>query len=213
MPRRRRRHFDRRPHGARVRPFQGDGYVSKFVNSGVDAIVDYMTRGYMDSDATVAGNFRLASAGACRPAAKPPHIILILDKSSFDIRNRPASRCPKATAVFRFLRRQGARRLLWKVPGAELAGRIQRALPVLSARSFGRFAYFVTASPPNASNADAGHAGTLRLSGPSSLSGAWCLHERAQLPENHRRAQFFDSKDMRSKGVEPDSYFMTRPHR
>ncbi len=89
--------------------FSGDGYVSKFVNSGVDAVMAYMTRGYMESDAHVAGDFRLAAAGACKPAAKPPHIIMILDE--FEFRHPQGARHQGARGLrptLPFLRRPGA---------------------------------------------------------------------------------------------------------
>ncbi len=93
------------PHEA----FSGNGYVSKFVNSGVDAIVAYASRGYMESDAYVADKFRLGAAGACKPAAKPPHIILILDE--FELRHPQGIRHQGARGLrpaFPLLRRQGA---------------------------------------------------------------------------------------------------------
>ena len=128
------------PHEA----FSPDGYVSKFVNSGVDAVVSYAANGYMESDARIAGEFRLAAAGPCRPAAKPPHIILILDESSFDIRRAPGIKVP-----------QGYGRHFNSFDGKERSFIVEAAggptwfaeysvLTGLSARSFGRFAYFVT---------------------------------------------------------------------
>ena len=79
--------------------FSNGDYVSKFINSGADAILEFATRGYMDSDATVADNFKFAVAGSCQPAVKPPHIILILDESSFDITAAPGIKVPPVTAV------------------------------------------------------------------------------------------------------------------
>lgn len=188
--------------------FSGDGYVSKFVNSGVDAIVDYMTRGYMDSDANVAGNFRLASAGACRPAAKPPHIILILDESSFDIRNAPGIKVPQGYgrhfASFDGKERsfivEGAGGPTWFSEYSVLTG--------LSARSFGRFAYFVTRIA--AGRVKRGLPHMLQRCGYRTFTlyparGAFMSARSFQKTTGVQ--QFFDSKDMRAKGVEPDSYF------
>ena len=43
--------------------FHSNSYVSKFVNSGADAILEFATRGYMDSDATVGDNFQSRDRG------------------------------------------------------------------------------------------------------------------------------------------------------
>ena len=192
------------PHEA----FSGDGYVSKFVNSGVDAIMDYMTRGYMESDAHVAGEFRLASAGACKPAAKPPHIILILDESSFDIRRVPGIKVP-----------QGYGRHFHSFDGKERSFIVEGAggptwfaeysvLTGLSARSFGRFAYFVTRIA--AGRIERGLPHMLQRCGYRTFTlyparGAFMSARSFQKTAGIQ--QFFDSRDMHAKGVEPDSYF------
>ncbi len=188
--------------------FSGHGYVSKFVNSGVDAIVDYMTRGYMESDAHVAGEFRLASAGACKPAAKPPHIIMILDESSFDIRKVPGIKLP-----------QGYGRHFHSFDGKERSFIVEGAggptwfaeysvLTGLSARSFGRFAYFVTRIA--AGRVERGLPHTLQRCGYRTFTlyparGAFMSARSFQKTTGVQ--QFRDSSDMRAKGVEPDSFF------
>ncbi len=188
--------------------FSGDGYVSKFVNSGVDAIVDYMAHGYMESDAHVAGEFRLASAGACKPAAKPPHIIMILDESSFDIRRAPGIKLP-----------QGYGRHFHSFDGKERSFIVEGAggptwfaeysvLTGLSARSFGRFAYFVTRIA--AGRVERGLPHMLQRCGYRTFTlyparGAFMSARSFQKTTGVQ--QFFDSKDMGAKGVEPDAYF------
>ena len=207
VPRRRRRHFDRRPDRAE-RAFSGDGYVSKFVNSGVDAIMAYMTRGYMESDAHVAGDFRLAAAGACKPAAKPPHIIMILDESSFDIRKAPGIKVPAGYGRHfhsfdgqeRSFIVEGAGGPTWFAEYSVLTG--------LSARSFGRFAYFVTRIA--AGRVERGLPRTLQRCGYRTFTlyparGAFMSARSFQKTAGVQ--QFRDSKDMRAKGVEPDSFF------
>lgn len=188
--------------------FSGDGYVSKFVNSGVDAIVDYMAHGYMASDAHVAGSFRLAAAGACKPAAKPPHIIMILDESSFDIRNAPGIKVPAGYGRHfhsfdgheRSFIVEGAGGPTWFAEYSVLTG--------LSARSFGRFAYFVTRIA--AGRVERGLPHTLQRCGYRTFTlyparGAFMSARSFQKTAGVQ--QFRDSKDMRAKGVEPDSFF------
>src|SRR5262249_50896413 len=72
----------------------GDSYVSKFSRSGVAAISALLTDGYLESDASVADRLRTLPDAACAPARKPPHIILVHDESSFDIRVAPGVKVP-----------------------------------------------------------------------------------------------------------------------
>ena len=74
--------------------FYGGNLVSSFARSGVDAIAELMTHGLMRSDA-IAGERLQPFADKCRPTAPPPHIILIHDESSFDIRMAPGIKVPR----------------------------------------------------------------------------------------------------------------------
>src|SRR6516164_793674 len=87
--------------------FAGDGYVSKFSRSGVAALSELATHGYMESDAAITDRLKTLPNEICAPLAKPPHIIV-----------------------------EGAGGPSWYSEYNVLAG--------LSARSFGRFAYYVT---------------------------------------------------------------------
>ncbi|HEY6994726.1 MAG TPA: sulfatase-like hydrolase/transferase [Xanthobacteraceae bacterium] len=124
--------------------FARGGYVSKFSRSGVTAMLELMTHGYMESDAAIADRLKALPAAACAPAAKPPHILLVHDESSFDIRAAPGIRVPAGYGrhfrSFDGKRRhfiaEGAGGPSWYTEYNVLAG--------LSARSFGRFAYYVT---------------------------------------------------------------------
>ncbi len=188
--------------------FSGDGYVSKFVNSGVDAIVDYASRGYMESDAHVADKFRLAAAGACKPAAKPPHIILILDESSFDIRKAPGIKVPEGYGRHFHSFDGKERSFIVEAAGGPTWFAEYSVLTGLSARSFGRFAYFVTRIA--AGRVERGLPRTLRRCGYKTFTlyparGAFMSARSFQNTTGIQ--QFRDSKDMGAKGVEPDSYF------
>src|SRR5262245_57817051 len=72
----------------------GDSYVSKFARSGVSAVAGMMTQGYLESDATVTDRLKTVPEATCTPAKKPPHILLVHDESSFDIRVVPGIKVP-----------------------------------------------------------------------------------------------------------------------
>src|SRR5262249_7541193 len=122
----------------------GDSYVSKFSRSGVTTISALLTDGYLESDASVADRLRTLPDAACAPAHKPPHIILVHDESSFDIRVAPGVKVPPGYGAHfrsfdgkrRHFIAEGAGGPSWYTEYNVLAG--------LSARSFGRFAYYVT---------------------------------------------------------------------
>src|SRR4029077_19322209 len=80
-----------------MQPFEawyGGNLVSSFARSGVDAIAELMTSGLMQS-AAIAGDRLNPIGDTCVPAAKPPHIILIHDEASFDIRVAPGIKAPR----------------------------------------------------------------------------------------------------------------------
>src|SRR5262245_61229646 len=188
--------------------FFSDSYVSKFVNSGVDAILTIVTHGYMESDAAIADNFQFAIAGSCQPAVKPPHIILILDESSFDITAAPQIKVP--AGYRRHFRSFDGKTRSFVVEGTGGPTWFSEysVLTGLSARSFGRFAYFVTRIA----------AGRVARGLPHALSrcgyrtftlyparGAFMSARGFQRTTGIE--QFLDSKDIGARGVEPDSFF------
>jgi hypothetical protein len=126
----------------REEEFWDENYVSKFARSGATAVADFMIRGLVEADGAVAE--RLGSAEACRPDAKPPHIVMILDESSFDASAVPGLKVPSdyrrhfvsADGRTRSLVVEGAGGPTWYTEYNVLSG--------LSARSYGRFAEFVT---------------------------------------------------------------------
>ena len=192
------------PHEA----FSGDGYVSKFVNSGVDAIGAYLTQGYLESDARLTDKFRLVPAGPCQPAAKPPHIVLILDESSFDIRRAPGIKVPEGYGRH-FNSFDGKERsFIVEAAGGPTWFAEYSVLTGLSGRSFGRFAYFVTRIA--AGRVERGLPHALRRCGYRTFTlyparGAFMSARSFQHTAGIE--QFRDSTDLRAKGVEPDSFF------
>src|SRR5262249_4532682 len=62
-------------------PFQGINHVSNFIRSGVTSVVEYATHGFIDAGAPGTAPALPAEVQACRPAARLPHIIMVLDES------------------------------------------------------------------------------------------------------------------------------------
>ena len=74
--------------------FGNDNYVSTFARSGVGAVSEFTTHGFLESDSTVDDRLKPGAADSCQPAARLPHIILVHDESSFDIRAVPGVKVP-----------------------------------------------------------------------------------------------------------------------
>jgi hypothetical protein len=89
--------------------FLNGSYVSKFARSGVAELSSLMTHGYMESDAVVTDRLKMLPQATCVLGAephgaepsgaepsgvKPPHIIMVHDESSFDIRVAPGVKVP-----------------------------------------------------------------------------------------------------------------------
>ena len=88
--------------------FYAENYFSKFTRSGVTAIGDLVTRGVLESDATVSEGLAAAADKPCT-VAKPPHIVMVFDESSFDARAIPGIKLPPGYgAHFKSERRQAA---------------------------------------------------------------------------------------------------------
>src|SRR5262245_47479814 len=61
--------------------FQGVNHTSNFFRSAATEVSELMTHGLLAADAQAGPPLPLtATAQACRPASKPPHIILLLDE-------------------------------------------------------------------------------------------------------------------------------------
>src|SRR5262249_8084071 len=124
--------------------FAGDGYVSKFSRSGVAAMAELVTHGYIESGDAITDRLKTLQNEICVPRAKPPHIILVHDESSFDIRAVPGVKVAadygghfrSFDGKHRHFIVEGAGGPSWYSEYNVLAG--------LSARPFGRLAFFLT---------------------------------------------------------------------
>ena len=124
--------------------FISQNYVSKFARTGVEAIHELASHGYLEADASVAEGLKAAPTAACRPSRKLPHIILLHDESSFDITAAPGIKVPPGyNSHFRSLDGK-ARKLVVEGVGGPSWFTEYNVLTGLSARSYGRFATSVT---------------------------------------------------------------------
>jgi hypothetical protein len=125
-------------------PFQGTNHISNFARSGVLSVFELMTHGFLESDSAVADRLKLLPDATCQPAAQPPHIIILLDESSFDITAAPGIKVPPGyERHFRSFDGK-ARSFLVEASGGPTWYAEYNVLTGLSARSFGRFKFNVT---------------------------------------------------------------------
>jgi hypothetical protein len=190
------------------RGYYDDGYLSKFSRSGVAAVSDFMAYGFMESDAASADRLKIPAVDACTPVGRRPHIIMVHDESSFDIRSAPNIKVP-ADYGAHFKSWDGkARSFIAESNGGPSWFTEYNVLAGLSSRSFGPFAYFVTRIA--ASRVERGLALALRRCGYSTLSlypafGAFMGARSFQMTTGMERV--YDANDLGAKGVEPDSFF------
>jgi phosphoglycerol transferase MdoB-like AlkP superfamily enzyme len=188
--------------------FYGDSYVSKFSRSGVAAVSALLTQGYLESDATVTDRLRTLPDATCEPARKPPHIILVHDESSFDIRVAPGVKVPPGYGSHfksfdgrrRHFIAEGAGGPSWYTEYNVLAG--------LSARSFGRFAYYVTQIA--AGRVERGLPTALRRCGYRTFSiypalGAFMSAKSFQITTGVQK--FIDQGALGTDRIEPDKFY------
>ena len=187
--------------------FYGGNLVSSFARSGVDAIAELMTHGLMRSDAVALKRLQ-PFADKCRPAAQPPHIILIHDESSFDIRMAPGIKVPRGYGAHFESFDGKERNFLVEGNGGPSWYTEYNVLAGLSARSFGRFAYFVTRIA--AGRVNRGLPAALQRCGYRTFSlypalGAFMSARNFQATTGVQR--FYDQHDLGARDLEPDSFF------
>jgi hypothetical protein len=198
--------------------FVGDDYLSKFVRSGVTSALELSQHGLFDAGALAAAPLRpdpsLAGGETCQPVGKPPHIIMVLDESSFDVRAIPDVKVP-ADYGAHFRSADGtARRFLVEGAGGPTWYTEYNVLTGLSTRSYGRFAYFVTRIA--AGHVRRGLPQALLRCGYRTFSlypafGAFLSAKAFQKTTGIER--FIDSSEMRSSALEPDRFYYDRAMR
>jgi hypothetical protein len=188
--------------------FYGNNYVSHFARSGVDAIATLMTQGFMESDSVVGERLRLVPDTACTPGRKPPHIIMVHDESNFDIRAVPDVRVPRGYGQY-FRSFDGKERnFIVEGAGGPSWYTEYNVLSGLSARTFGRFSYFVTRIA--AGRVVRGLPNALKRCGYQTFSlypalGAFMSAKNYQTTTGVQR--FVDQTGMGTARVEPDKFY------
>lgn len=123
--------------------FVSGNYLSKFARTGVEAIHEFYSHGYLQADASAAHRLDPVPPN-CRPERKLPHIILLHDESSFDISDAPGVNVPSGYQRH-FQSTDGkARKLFVEGAGGPSWFTEFNVLTGLSVRSFGRFATSAT---------------------------------------------------------------------
>jgi hypothetical protein len=192
----------------REKAFESADYVSQFARSGARALFDLSTRGLLESDSSAGDHLSSAAPVGCKPGQRLPHIVLVLDESSFDISTVPGIKVPpsyrKHFRSFDGKERafvvEGAGGPTWFTEYNVLSG--------LSVRSYGHFAEFVTRiaagrvtrSLPNALR-DCGY----RTYSVYPWLGAFLSARNFQktLGIDH----FYDAKDIKTREIEPDEFY------
>ena len=162
---------------------------------GVAAGFDRMDRGRSAGERPAqprAGRARrrpaCAAREACDATARRPHIIMLLDESSFDITAAPDIKVPAGYSDY-FKSIDGKQRtMMAEATGGPTWYTEFNVLTGLSARSFGDLKFYVTRIAAGRVNArTAAGAAALRLQDHLALSDLWRLPQRAGLPEGRRR--------------------------
>ena len=189
--------------------FYAENYFSKFTRSGVMAIGDLVTRGVLESDAAVTE--KLASVTAPCTAGKRPHIVMVFDESSFDIRAVPGLKLPAGYGAH-FKSSDGAQRsLMVEGAGGPSWYTEYNVLTGLSARSYGRFADFVTRIA--AGRVERGLPQTLRKCGYKTFTlypmyGAFLGARHFQASAGIQN--FLDSEALGANFLDPDAFYFNK---
>jgi hypothetical protein len=196
-------------------PFGGNNHVSNFVRSGVISVVEYVTRGFIDVSAPgTAPALPAAAAQSCRPAARLPHIVMLLDESSFDITAAPGVKVP-ADYARHFQSFDGRQRALAvEATGGPTWYAEYSVLTGLSPRSFGRVRVYVPRIA--AGHVRRGLPAALRDCGYRTFtlypeSGAFMSARRFHTTAGIEH--FVDAKQMGGGHVEPDSFYFDQVRR
>jgi hypothetical protein len=188
--------------------FSNENYVSKFARSSATAVTELLVRGLLDSDGAVVDRLSAGNPDGCQPEQSPPHIIMVLDESSFDASAVAGLKLP-AGYQRQFLSYDGSvRSLVVEGAGGPTWYTEYNVLSGLSVRSFGKFAEFVTRIA--AGRVERGLPQTLRRCGYRTFSlypwmGAFLGARSFQTALGIDR--FLDAKDLGTKELQPDRFY------
>ena len=135
-------------------PFQGVNHVSNLARSGVVAVSRLASTGWIEADPPAGGPLAAGAYAAglpamprgesCDAAVKRPHIIMLLDESSFDVSRAPGIKVPVGYADY-FKSMDGvSRSMVAESTGGPTWYTEFNVLTGMSARSFGDLKFYVT---------------------------------------------------------------------
>ena len=137
-------------------PFQGINHISSLARSGVVAVSRLASTGWIEADPPASGSLGLAPGAhatgrtalppdeKCDATAKRPHIIMLLDESSFDISAAPGVKVPPGYSDF-FKSADGKQRtMIAEATGGPTWYTEFNVLTGMSVRSFGDLKFYVT---------------------------------------------------------------------
>jgi hypothetical protein len=189
-------------------PFQGVNHVSSFMRSGVTAALQLSTQGWLDSARELAGHLKTASGAACKPEGKLPHIVMVLDESSFDVTAAPGIKVPEDYHDH-FRSSDGkVRQFMVESTGGPTWYTEYNVLTGLSVKSFGKLMFYVTRIA--AGRVERGLPQALRHCGYKTFSlypayGAFLNARRFQASTGVQT--LYDQEQMGARDVEPDSFY------
>ncbi len=193
-------------------PFQGVNHVSNFARSTVVSLSELSGSGWLEFDRAVASRLKpLPSDDDCKPEGKRPHIIMVLDESSFDIRSAPGVKVPDGYGRH-FASVDGkSRSLITEAAGGPTWYTEYNVLTGLSTRSFGRMSFYVTRLA--AGRIKRGLPQALRRCGYKTFTlypayGAFLSARRFQKSAGIDR--MIDAHEMGARDVEPDSFYFDK---
>ncbi len=190
-------------------PFQGVNHVSGFTRSMVVSLTELTHGGFLEIDRAVAGKLKpLAADDDCAPATRRPHIVMVLDELSYDIRSAPGINVPEDYGRHFESFDGQTRRLITEGAGGPTWYTEYNVLTGLSARSYGRMSFHVTRLA--AGRVERGLPQALRRCGYKTFTlypayGAFLSARRFQKTAGIDR--MIDAKEMGAGDVEPDAFY------
>lgn len=135
-------------------PFQGVNHVSNLARSGVVAVSRLASTGWIEADPPAGGPLAAGAYAAgwpglprgetCDSTVKRPHIIMLLDESSFDVTRAPGVKVPMGYSNY-FKSIDGiSRSMVAESTGGPTWYTEFNVLTGMSARSFGDLKFYVT---------------------------------------------------------------------